>query len=403
MNKLEVMDFEKKYMANVYSKKPIVITKGKGSLLWDLDGREYIDCMSNYGVSLVGHSHPKVIEEIKKQSELLISCHGSLYNEARSIFLEKIVKITPKGLNKVYFANSGAESIECAIKLARKFTGKPEVIAMMGAYHGKTFGALSATWNQKYRKSFEPLVPGFKHIPYGNSEKVRENITKETAAILVEPVQGEGGVKVPPPTFLPELREICDEKGTLLIVDEVQTGFGRTGKMFASQHSQITPDIMCLAKAVAGGLPLGLTIAKEDIMSSFKVGDHSTTFGGNAVVCAAATAVLKIIEEENLPDRAADLGSRIIANMRKLQNECKIIRDVRGLGLMIGMEFRFDVLNIIMKALESGLLVLDAGRNIVRLLPPLVISQEQLDRAFGILSTIIREEENERLRKTDSN
>lgn len=403
MNELEVMDFEKKYMANVYSKKPIVITKGKGALLWDLDGREYIDCMSNYGVSLVGHSHPKVIEEIKKQSELLISCHGSLYNEARSIFLEKIVKITPKELNKVYFANSGAESIECAIKLARKFTGKPEIIAMMGAYHGKTFGALSATWNQKYRKSFEPLVPGFKHVPYGNSEKVRENITEKTAAILVEPVQGEGGVKVPSPTFLQELREICDEKGTLLIVDEVQTGFGRTGKMFASQHSQITPDIMCLAKAIAGGLPLGLTMAKEDIMSSFKVGDHSTTFGGNSLACAAATAVLKIIEEENLPDRAADLGSRLIANMKELQNECKIIRDVRGLGLMIGIEFRFDVLNIIMKALENGLLVLDAGRNIVRLLPPLVISQEQLDRAFEILSSIIREEENERLRKTDSN
>jgi acetylornithine/LysW-gamma-L-lysine aminotransferase len=366
-----------------------------------LDGREYIDCMSNYGVSLVGHSHPKVIEEIKKQSELLTSCHGSLYNEARSIFLEKIVKITPKELNKVYFANSGAESIECAIKLARKYTGKSEIIAMMGAYHGKTFGALSATWNVKYRKSFEPLVPGFKHVPYGNSEKVRESITEKTGAILVEPVQGEGGIKVPPLTFLQELREICDEKGTLLIVDEVQTGLGRTGKMFACQHSKVIPDIMCLAKAIAGGLPLGLTIAKEDIMSSFKVGDHSTTFGGNALACAAATAVLKIIEEENLPDRAADLGSGIIANLKELQNECKIIRDVRGLGLMIGVEFRFDVLKIIMRALDDGLLVLDAGRNIVRLLPPLVISQEQLDKAFKILSNIIREEENERLRKTD--
>ena len=389
-------------MANVYSKRPLVIAKGNGALLWDVNGREYIDCMSNYGVSLVGHSHPKVIEAIRRQSEFLVSCHGSLYNEARSIFLKKIVDIMPKGLEKVYFANSGAESVECAIKLARKYTGKQEIIAMMGAYHGKTFGALSATWNQKYRSSFEPLVPGFKHTPYGNVEKIRENITEETAAILVEPVQGESGIKVPPFTFLQKLREICDEKSVLLILDEVQTGFGRTGKMFACQHSKVTPDIICLAKAIAGGLPFGLTIAREDVMSSFKVGDHSTTFGGNAIVCAAATAVLNIIVEEKLPDRAAKLGSRMIENLNKLRDECKIIREVRGVGLMIGIEFRFDVLNIILKALERGILVLDAGRNIVRLLPPLVISQDQLDRAFEILSKTIKEEENERLRKTTS-
>jgi acetylornithine/LysW-gamma-L-lysine aminotransferase len=397
LKELRVIELENKLMANVYSKKQIVIAKGKGAILWDNYGKEYIDCMSNYGVSLVGHSHPKVVETIKKQSELLISCHGSLYNEARSIFLEKLVSVMPKELNKVFLSNSGTEAIECAIKLARKFTGKNEIIAMVGGYHGKTFGALSATWNKKYRTSFEPLVPFFKHVSYGNSIKIRESISENTAAILVEPIQGEGGIRIPPTNFLKELREICDEKNVLLIFDEIQTGLGRTGKMFACQYENVVPDIICLAKPIAGGLPMGATISREDIMSSFRVGEHSTTFGGSALVCAIGSTILEIIKEENLPERAGKLGSKIIDELRQLQNDCKIIREVRGLGLMIGIEFRFDVLNILLKALERGILVVDAGRNIVRLLPPLVIKQDHLNRAIEVLSSIIREEENERL------
>ncbi len=398
MNESKIIDIETRFMANVFSKKPIVIAKGKGAVFWDINEKEYIDCMSNYGVSLVGHSHPKIIEAIKNQVELLISCHGSLYNEARSIFLEKLVEITPKGLDKAFLSNSGAESVECAIKLARKFKEKHEIIAMMGAYHGKTFGALSATWDQKYRKPFEPLVPGFKHVPYGNTMRVRENIGENTAAVLVEPIQGEGGIRVPPPNFLKELREICDEKDVLLIFDEVQTGLGRTGKMFACEHSMVAPDIICIAKPIAGGLPMGVTVAREDIMSSFKLGEHSATFGGNSLACAVATAAIGIIRQEKLPERAAKLGSILIEKLDELRNDCKIIREVRGMGLMIGIEFRFDILNIILRVLERGVLIGDAGRNIVRLLPPLVISKEQLDSAFGVLSKTVREEENERLR-----
>lgn len=385
-------------MANVYAKKQIVITKGKGAILWDVNGNEYIDCMSNYGVSLVGHSHPKVIKTIKEQSELLISCHGSLYNEARSIFLEKLVNVMPKGLDKVFLSNSGTEAIECSIKLARKFTGKHEIIAMVGGYHGKTFGSLSATWNKKYRTSFEPLVPGFQHVSYGNSDKIRNSINEKTAAILVEPIQGEGGIRVPPPNFLKELREICDDRNVLLIFDEIQTGMGRTGKMFACQHENVFPDIICLAKPIAGGLPIGVTVSRQDIMSSFKLGEHSTTFGGSALTCAIGTTFLEIIEEENLIERTERLGSELIKRLNRLQKEFRIIREVRGLGLMIGIEFRFDVLNILLKALGRGILIVDAGRNVVRLLPPLVITEDQLNKAFEVLSLNTREEENERLR-----
>jgi len=402
MNESEIMNIEKRYMASVFSKKQIAIAKGKGSLFWDARGKEYIDCMSNYGVSLVGHSHPKIIEAIRKQSELLISCHGSLYNEARSVFLEKLFRITPKGIDKAFLSNSGAESVECAIKLARKFKEKHEIIAMMGAYHGKTFGALSATWDQKYRKAFEPLVPGFNHVPYGNPKKVRESISEETAAILVEPIQGEGGIRVPPFNFLKELREICDEREALLIFDEVQTGLGRTGKMFACEHSKVTPDIICIAKPLAGGLPMGVTASREDIMSSFKLGEHTATFGGNPLACAVGSATIDVIRKENLPERAAKLGSGLMKKLGKLNDDCRIIREVRGMGLMIGIEFRFDVLNIILKVLERGVLIGDAGRNVVRLLPPLVISQKQLDRAFETLSTTVREEENERSRSGSS-
>jgi acetylornithine/succinyldiaminopimelate/putrescine aminotransferase len=279
VNEKEVVNLEEKLMANVYAKRPVVITRGKGALVWDINGKEYIDCTGSYGVCIVGHSHPKVVDAVKRQAETLISCHASFYNEARSELLQKITQITPKGLNKVFLANSGAEAVECAIKLARKFSGKPEIIAMMSAFHGKTMGALSATWDKKYREPFKPLVPGFKHIPPDNLEKVREAITENTAAILVEPIRGEGGIRVPPNDFLLGLREICDETDVLLIFDEVQTGFGRTGKIFACEHWNVVPDILCVAKSVAGGLPLGMTIAKESVMSSLKVGEHTTTFG----------------------------------------------------------------------------------------------------------------------------
>ncbi len=402
MNEKEIISTEEKFMANVYAKRPIIITRGKGALLWDINGKKYIDFTSSYGVGILGHSHPKIVEAIQKQAEKLISCHSSLYNDSRSKFLQKIVQISPKSLNKVFLGNSGAESVECALKLARKFSGKPEIIAMVRGFHGKTMGALSATWNKKYKSSFEPLIPNFKHVPY-NLQKVTEAITDKTAAIIVEPIQGEGGIRVPPDGFLQGLRKACDEKKILLIFDEVQTGFGRTGKMFACEHWGITPDIICLAKPIAGGLPLGVTIARDEVMSSLNVGDHTSTFGGNPLVCAAGCAAIDIMLEERLPERAAKLGRYFREKLESLQSRYRIIREIRGLGLMIGVELRFDVLNIILKCMERGFLILDAGRNVLRFLPPLVIEKEHIDNLIEVLDTVIGEEEHERLRSSPSN
>ncbi len=385
-------------MANVYAKRRVVITRGKGALVWDINGKEYIDCTGSYGVCVVGHSHPKVVGAVEKQAERLISCHGSFYNDVRSELLQKIIQIAPKGLEKAFLSNSGAESVECAIKVARKFSCKPEIIALIGAFHGKTMGALSATWDKKYREPFMPLVPEFKHVPPDDVEKVKEAITKKTAAILVEPIRGEGGIRLFPNGFLSELREICDENEVLLIFDEVQTGFGRTGKVFACEHWGVVPDILCLAKSVAGGLPLGITIAREDVMSSFKVGEHTATFSGNPLVCAAASAAIDILVEERLPERAAKVGKYFKEKLEDLQSKHKIVREVRGLGLMLGVEIRFDVLNIILKSMDKGILILDAGRNVLRFLPPLVIEKEHIDRVIDILGMVMREEENERLR-----
>jgi acetylornithine/LysW-gamma-L-lysine aminotransferase len=398
VNEKEIIEIEEKLMANVFSKRPVTITRGRGALVWDIHGKEYVDCTGSYGVCIVGHSHPKVVEAIERQAETLISCHASFYSDVRSELLQKLVQIAPKGLNKVFLGNSGAESVECAIKLARKFTGKPEIIAMMGAFHGKTMGALSATWNKKYREPFKPLVPGFKHVPPDNLEKVNEAITENTAAILAEPIRGEGGIRLPKNGFLQGLREICDEKNILLILDEVQTGFGRTGKMFACEHWDVTPDIMCLAKSVAGGLPLGVTFAKENIMASFKIGEHSTTFSGNPLICAAACAAIDVVVEEKLPERAAKLGKYFKERLGELQAKHMIVRDVRGLGLMIGMELKFDVLNILLKSINNGVLILDAGRTILRFLPPLVIEKKHIDRVVTVLDAILEEEEHERLR-----
>jgi len=384
---------EQQFAANIYARKNLVIERGKGAILWDKSGREYIDCWSAYGVALVGHCHPKVVEAIKRQAEVLHSCHNSVYTEARSEFLRKLMAITPNGLKRAFLSNSGAESVETALKMARRFTGKTDIIAFVGAFHGKTMGALSATWNPKYRANFEPLVPGFKHVPYGKTEPVAEAITEKTAAVIVEPIQGESGVKVPPAEFLKELRELCDRKDVLLILDEVQTGFGRTGKLFACEHSGVIPDILCLAKSVAGGLPFGVTVAREDVVGALKIGEHSSTFGGNPLVCAAASATIDIIMRENLPERADKLGKRFMAKLEETHQRRKIIREVRGKGLMIGVECRFDIHNILVGTQRRGAIILDAGRNVLRFLPPLVITEEQLDRVATIVDTVVGEED----------
>ncbi|MEM2875898.1 MAG: aspartate aminotransferase family protein [Candidatus Bathyarchaeia archaeon] len=394
MSKVYSTSVEDLYGANVYQKYPITIVRGRGALLWDAEGREYIDMMGGYGVSVVGHCHPNVVEAIKKQCEELITCHGSLYNDRRAEFLEKIVKVAPKSLEKAFLCNSGAEAVECALKLALKYTGKTEVVSMRRGYHGKTLGALSMTWNPKYRTNFASvMLPNVKFVPFGDTESLRREVSSRTAAVILEPIQGESGIILPPKDYLPEVQEVCRDRGVLLILDEVQTGLGRTGKMWACQHWNLEPDVMCLAKGVAGGIPMGVTLARAEIMKSLTVGEHTSTFGGNPLACAAASATLDVILGENLPERASNLGRRFIERLKKIQDELKVVRDVRGLGLMVGLESRFDVFDILMNAVKSGVILLYAGRNVIRFLPPLVISEDQLDRVSLTLWGLLVEEE----------
>ena len=400
MDREQIILTEQRLMANVYAKRPVVVAKGKADLLWDQDGKEYIDCTGSYGTCIVGYCHPKVVQAIVHQSETLTSCHGFMYNDSRSELLERIGMIHPKGLGKVFLSNSGTEAVECAIKLARKYSGKKEIIAMMGAYHGKTFGSLSATWEKKYRDGFLPLVPDVRHVPYGNIEKLRESISSNTAAVIAEPIQGESGVKLPPEGYLKQLREVCDEKDVLLILDEIQTGFGRTGAIFAFQHFDITPDITCLAKGVAGGIPMGLTLSREEIMASLKVGEHTTTYGGNPIACAAAAATIEVLQEENLSEKARIQGEYLVSRLNQLKEAHKIIREVRGLGLMIGVETRFEVRDFILESIPKGVLVLDAGRNVLRFLPPLVITRPHIDRTIEVLDEVIGEKEHGQLPNT---
>jgi len=403
VNEKEIMDIETLYFANVFSKKPIVFTHGKGTLLWDVNGKEYLDCASSYGVAALGHCHPKIVAAIKTQAEQLITLHSCYYNDKRAEFIKKLVGIMPNGLNKAFLSNSGAESVECALKLARKATGKPEIISIMGAYHGKTMGALSLTWDKKYREPFMPLIPDIKHVTPDNPEKIREAITDKTAAVIMEPIRGEGGIRVPSENYLQQVREICSEKRVLLIFDEVQTSFGRTGKLFACQNWNVTPDVLCLAKPFAGGLPIGITVAREDLMSTLKVGEHSTTFSGSPLVCAAGCAAIDVLIEEDLVGKAMVNGQYFKSQLEKVASKHKIVKEIRGLGLMLGMELRYDVYGVIMKALSKGVLVIDAGRTVIRILPPLVISKEQIDRVIKVLDEALGEEEYERSSSTVSN
>ena len=379
--------------AKVYAKKPVVIVRGSGALLYDLEGNEYVDCAGGYGTCIVGHTHPKVVAAISEQAAKLISCHGSTYNDARAELFSKLLTIAPKELDRFFLSNSGAEANECAIKISRKFTGRRKIVAFKGGFHGKTYGALSATWDAKYRKNFEPLLPDFTHIPYGNSEAAKAEITKDTAAVLVEPIQGEGGIRPSPMDWLPLLKDLTRDTGALLVADEIQSGFGRTGKMFACEHYGVKPDILCIGKGIASGLPLSITATDDEKMGALQVGEHTTTFGGNPIVCAAAAATIDALHDDHLVSNAAKVGLYLKNELLNVQKQLRIVREVRGMGLMIGVEMRFDVYPILTSALSQGILMLDAGRNVLRFLPPLVIDQSTVDRVVSGLRTIMEKEQ----------
>lgn len=387
---------EDNYLGNLYQRFPINISKGKGSLVWDVSGKEYIDCMGGYGVALIGHCNDRVVNAIKNQSEKLITCHMSIYNNTRLEFLEKISKISPKKLSKVFFSNSGAESTESALKFSRKFTGKSGIIAMTGGYHGKTFGALSVTHNEKYRKSFQPLLEGVKFVPYGNPSKIEESLDNSIGTVIVEPIQGETGIIVPSDGTLQQIRKICDQNNLVLIFDEIQTGLGRTGRMWAGEHWSTTPDIMCLAKGIAGGLPMGLTLCKPEILDAMKVGEHSSTFAGNPLSCSAGIATIESIIEENLVENAVKIGNIFKHGLFQLKENHRIVRDVRGLGLMLALELRFDVKDVLFEGIKEGLLMLYSGRNIIRLLPPLVLDEAKVAKTLSIMDKLLTNEEERR-------
>ncbi len=354
--------------------------------MWDDMGREYIDCAAGIGVASVGHANAAVAAAIAAQADTLITCPGSFYNDVRARFLEKLIGIAPKGLSRAFLCNSGTESIEAAIKFARFTTGRTDFVSCMRGFHGRTLGSLSATFKKEYREPFAPIVPGFSYVPFNDLEKMAGAVTDRTAAVIVELVQGEGGIRVADAEFVRKLRGLCDERGVLLIVDEVQTGFCRTGRMFACEHFALVPDIMCLAKAMAGGMPIGATLCSERVRAP--VGRHGTTFGGNPLACAAALAAIGFMEEQALWEQAAEKGDYFV---RRLAPSLPgTVREIRHLGLMVGIELKEKATPYLAALLDRGVIALSAGPTVIRLLPPLVISYEQLDAVARLLGDVMR-------------
>jgi acetylornithine/N-succinyldiaminopimelate aminotransferase len=377
LNTEEIMRLDKEYVMQTYGRQPIAIKKGIGAVVWDAEGKSYIDCLAGIAVNNVGHAHPKVVKAICSQAKRLIHTSNLYYTQEQVELAKLLVEVSPHDL--VFFCNSGAEAVEGSIKLARKYTGKGEIIAMKNSFHGRTITALSATGQKKYQKGFSPLTPGFKHIPYGDINAVADIISKNTAAVLVEPVQGEGGVIMPPEGYLKDLKNLCMENNILLIFDEVQTGFGRTGKMFASQTFNITPDITALAKGIAGGFPMGAILANREIGDVFQPGDHAATFGGNPLACAAAEASIRVILDEDLLSKSVENGDYFKAKLNFLKEDHGIVEEVRGSGLMLGMELDVNCTEMVNEMRNRGILINCTADKVLRFVPPLVIEKNQID------------------------
>lgn len=387
---------EDNFLGSLYQRFPVTIERGEGAKLYDINGKEYIDCMGGYGVALVGHRNPRVVAALKAQLDKIITVHTSLYNKTREEFLENLIKIAPRGLTQVHLGNSGTEAVEAAIKFARKFTGKSGMVAMNGSYHGKSLGSLSVTFNPKYRKAFMPLVEKVAFSPFGDIETLKTKIDNDTAFVIMEPIQGESGINVAPDGFLQDVRKLCDERGILLIFDEIQAGLGRTGKMWACDHWNTTPDIMCLAKGIAGGVPMSATLTRPDILAAMSKGEHSSTFGGNPLSCAAGIATIQALTQDGLVENAARVGKIFRDGLEKLREKHNIVREVRGKGMMIGVEMKFEVKDILMDGITEGVLLLYSGRNILRFLPPLVMSEAEITKVLEVLDRLFAKESERR-------
>ena len=380
------MALESKHTSGVYSKRDLTISHGQGALLYDDQGREYIDCVGGQGAANLGHAHPAIAHALCRQSQKLISCPEMFYNQQRADFMAQLSALAPQGLERAFLCNSGTEAVEAALKFARFATSRRQVIAAMRGFHGRSMGALSATWNKTYRQPFEPLVPDFSHVSYNQPQKLVEAVNDQTAAVILEVVQGEGGVFPGSREFLQTAQQVCQQHGALFIVDEVQTGFGRTGKLFAAAHHNLQPDMLCLGKSIAGGIPMGAVLFGERL-GPLAPGIHGSTFGGNPLACAAGLAALQVQLEEKLPERAAALGTYLQQQLGQLDSP--LIREVRGLGLMVGIELKQKVAPYLQALAERGVLALSAGMNVIRLLPPLVISSQQLDQVVAALQEVL--------------
>ncbi|WP_027340670.1 aspartate aminotransferase family protein [Halonatronum saccharophilum] len=395
MNKSEILQADKNYFMNVFGERfPVVIEKGEGVYLYDNEGNEYLDFVAGIAVNALGYNYPEFTEGIKEQVEKVLHASNLYYFEIQAK-LSKIL-IENSCADKVFYSNSGAEANEGAIKLAKKYfkeKGKDrwEIITAKKSFHGRTLTTVAATGQPKYQKPYQPIPGGFVHVEYNNLEAVREAITDNTAAIMVEPIQGEGGVHPADKGYLKGLREICDREGILLIFDEIQTGIGRTGSLFAYQEYGVEPDILSLAKALGNGMPIGAFLAKDEVAKAFNPGDHGSTFGGNPLACQAAYLTLKIILENNLLEDVKEMSTYMQKRLVELKDKYSFIKELRGMGLILGLELEVEGIDIVKKALGEGLLVLTAGKKVLRFLPPLIINKDNVDKAIKILDKVFAE------------
>jgi len=393
----EIIELDKKYYMNTFGNRtPVCFEYGKGINLWDTDGKKYYDFLAGIAVNVLGHSHPKIVNAVKEQAEKLIHCSSLYYIEPQAKLAQKLAE-NPCA-DRVFFANSGAEANEGAIKLARMYfykKGQPEkyeIITLKNSFHGRTLATVAATGQEKYQKPYHPLTPGFKHVPINDVEAVYNAVSENTCAVMLEPIQGESGVHPVTDEYLKAVKKLCDDKGLLLIFDEIQTGLGRTGKLFAYQHSGVEPDIFTLAKALGGGVPIGAVCAKEHVAQAFEPGDHGSTFGGNPLACAAGLAVVDAIFDENLVEKACTMGKYLMDSLSSLAQKHPVITEIRGKGLMVGVQLKSGkAVEIKNKCFEKGYLIGNVGGNILRLLPPLIVSNDNIDGLIKVLDKALEE------------
>jgi acetylornithine/N-succinyldiaminopimelate aminotransferase len=389
----EIMAQFGKYVMPNYRRYPVCLTRGEGSWIWDAEGNRYLDFFPGWGCNLLGHCPPRLVEAVREQIGQLVHVPNTWYMEAQGAFAQALSERSFGG--QCFFCNSGAEANEAAIKMARAHgaaSGRFKIITAEGGFHGRTYAALTATAQPKYHVGFEPMLPGFTYVPYNDLDAVARTIDQQTAAILVEPIQGEGGINIPSSDYLPGLRRLCDEKGVLLILDEVQTGMGRTGEWFAYQHSTITPDILTCAKALAGGVAAGVMIATRAVAATFQPGMHASTFGGNPIACRAGLATVETIEEDGLLDRARTIAARFRGHFEAIRSERPdLVREIRVLGTMIGVDLAVDATGVVSACLERRLLINATHGHVVRLLPALTITDEQIDEGCDILAAVLRQ------------